>query len=521
MYVKVACQWWRTGDFSEISKMGSPVTFWRWQAAPALAWMDASGRGAWINQPLDFISQSLPAFRFSALSFWLFGLGGVQGWAHSLYGRRAAFFAGLVYALGPNMMAHGSLFTMECPLWACWVWACWAFWAYLYNGKRIYFLWAAIMAGVTFSMKFTAVLLPPILMCAGVWQYLKEKSWKIRNTDLLVLLQQLTLFGLIMSLTNLVVTGFAVVPISQQRGGHPFLERNLSSEWAARLAAVLELPLPVDWVGFLNQIKHQRNGGPSYLWGEVSNHGWKWYYLVATGVKVPLAVLIAFAARFWLTDKKSGKHECFLPLTSFLFLAVACVMSKRNYGFRYLLPLAPVMIVWLAGFVQSRCGRIVAVVLISSLALNIIRVHPWELSYFNESVGSPEEGRKILADSNLDWGQGLLQLRALQTERPDLADITLFYFGDLEPARYEIKAKSYLIDASDRFEHLPESWDEVRSRYVAVSTSLSDGPWGPTAYFSILRQIRPVATTPDGSIRIYETKSVQNQIKYTQKPGTF
>jgi len=151
----------------------------------------------------------------------------------------------------------------------------------------------------------------------------------------------------------------------------------------------------------------------------------------------------------------------------------------------------------------------VAFACVAGLVINLVRVHPYELSCFNEFVGSPENGRKILADSNLDWGQGLLQLKALQSSRPEFTNMTLFYFGDVEPARYAITGISYLIDASDRFGHLPKAWNEIHTPYVAVSTSLSDGPWGPTAFFKVLRSIKPSAATADGSIRIYETSKVQ------------
>ena len=35
-YLRVAAHWWRTGDQSEITRMGSPLTFWKLQQAPVL-----------------------------------------------------------------------------------------------------------------------------------------------------------------------------------------------------------------------------------------------------------------------------------------------------------------------------------------------------------------------------------------------------------------------------------------------------------------------------------------------------
>ena len=36
----------------------------------------------------------------------------------------------------------------------------------------------------------------------------------------------------------------------------------------------------------------------------------------------------------------------------------------------------------------------------------IALIHPHELSYFNAAAGGPIGGRRVLSDSNLDWGQG-------------------------------------------------------------------------------------------------------------------
>jgi hypothetical protein len=171
------------------------------------------------------------------------------------------------------------------------------------------------------------------------------------------------------------------------------------------------------------------------------------------------------------------------------------------------------MIVWLSGLVRNNPGRIAAVMILASLGLNTFRSHPWELTYFNEFVGGPELGRRILADSNLDWGQGLLQLREMQCTRPELNSLTLFYFGDVAPSVYEISGMTFQVDASDRFEHLPKTLAGLNSQYVAVSTSLSDGPWGPSEYFRIFREIKPETTTPDGSIRIYELDVVIESLK--------
>ena len=46
---------------------------------------------------------------------------------------------------------------------------------------------------------------------------------------------------------------------------------------------------------------------------------------------------------------------------------------------------------------------------------------------------APAESYRLLTDSNLDWGQGLLALRDYQRNHPG-EPIALSYFGSVDPA---------------------------------------------------------------------------------------
>src|SRR5207244_12535393 len=58
----------------------------------------------------------------------------------------------------------------------------------------------------------------------------------------------------------------------------------------------------------------------------------------------------------------------------------------------------------------------------------LVRIHPHELSYFNAFAGGPENGRKLLSDSNVDWGLDLKRL-ASELARRRVARPTIVYFG--------------------------------------------------------------------------------------------
>jgi hypothetical protein len=64
-------------------------------------------------------------------------------------------------------------------------------------------------------------------------------------------------------------------------------------------------------------------------------------------------------------------------------------------------------------------------------------VYPHFLAYFNFAAGGPDEGWRVLVDSNIDWGQGLKELREWM-EREGVGHVRLSWFGSAYPEAYGI-----------------------------------------------------------------------------------
>ena len=498
-YLKTAAHWWRTGEQSPISRMGSPVTFWKIQQSLPMSWLDASGHGDWIDRPIENQSSLLRVVRLGSIWIWLTAFCVTVLWCLQRHGPRAMAFAAWLFALSPNLIAHGGLVTMEMPLVAAsaGLWA--SFDVFLRTGRRRWFVVAAACSALAFACKYSAVLYPPILGLAWWWCVAEGESRRSLRRTMRISLAMAG-FGVLMIAADLVVTGFARLPLSEQVGTHPFLDRR----YGKTLASFAEWPWPVDWVGFLTQLKHQRGGGPSYLFGQVRSIGWWYYYPVALAVKTPVALALLCLLR--LTTRK---RDVFPVVVACGFLALAMLLSKRNYGFRYLLPLAPLAIAWLSSMVEKRSIQAFgAWVLLGGYVLAIASVHPHELSYFNRLAGGSQGGSRILADSNLDWGQGLRGFAELQGREPRFRDLTLYYFGDTDPRHYGVTGVLYLVTANEESNRLLPPRLKAETRYLAVSTSLVAGPWGPPGYFQAVARSRPILITRDGTIRIYEVSSL-------------
>lgn len=506
-YLRVAARWWRAGKQDEMTRMGSPLTFWKLQQAPVLAALDRLGRRDLIDHPEKFQSALLPIVRLGSLWVWLSAFGITAFWARRLYGPRAMACAGWLFALSPNLLAHGSLVTMELPLVATFAGVVFLFWRFLIEGRRRDFWASAGLAGLAFSCKFTAVLLPPLLGLVwwlDLWR--SARAGPIRSAARVTI--GIAGFVVVMLLSDAAVTGFALLPASHAPGGpHPSLDARLSA-WPilSRLATrAVEAPIPQDWVGFLTQTQHQRSGGPSYLFGERRLRGWWYYYFVALAVKVPLTFWLLVAARPMARGGSWSDRGWVLPVIAAAFLGVTAAGSSRNYGIRYLLPLAPLGIVWVSALAERRgWPRAIVCVGLVGQALAVATVHPNELTYFNALAGGRAGGRRVLADSNLDWGQGLRGLARLQHERPDFRDLTFYYFGDTQPRYYGVVGVCHVIDAVGSPPGPPPRF-EATTPYVAVSASLQWGPWGPPGYFRSLHRVKPAAWTDDSTIAVYRT----------------
>ncbi len=520
-YLRAAAHWWRTGDQSEITRMGSPLTFWKLQQTPVLWLLDLTGHRAWIDAPIRHQQELLPLTRLGSSWIWLLAFGLTTLWSRQSYGPRAMTFAAWLFALSPNLLAHAGLVTMELPLIATTTATLYLFWQFLASGRSIWFWSAAAAGGLAFSCKFTAILVPPIL--AVVWWVMRYQRGE-RTIFALSARVAMRMAGFLcmLLLVDAAITGFARLPLSTSHGNHPTIERWFGREGGKLVVYLYETPLPQDWVGFATQMHHQASGGPSYLFGARRMHGWWYYYLIAVAVKVPLAFWILVAARLALcnwrpADVPPQDFNSLLPLFFVLYLGITAVGSSRNYGFRYLLPLAPLAIVWIsaiAGDLRAWSGRFrafarcAAVTGIAGYALAVAAIHPYELTYFNALAGGPLGGRRILADSNLDWGQGLKSLARLQRERSELSNITLYYFGDTEPVHYGVAGASHTINALGEDRSLA-SLDSVDTPFLAVSASLEWGPWGPPGFFEKLKCMTPVLMTDDTTIAIYRTSDLK------------
>ena len=85
--------------------------------------------------------------------------------------------------------------------------------------------------------------------------------------------------------------------------------------------------------------------------------------------------------------------------------------------------------VWL---IARRVGRLTLAGLLGLWIFGLATTYPYTLTFFNLFVGGPANGYKYLADSNVDWGQGLKLLKRWM-DREGVEQVGLAYFGTADP----------------------------------------------------------------------------------------
>ena len=188
---------------------------------------------------------------------------------------------------------------------------------------------------------------------------------------------------------------------------------------------------------------HNMEGHHSFFLGQISSSGgWKLYFPVAVVLKWPLIVLGMglWGVAILLRERPWRRELLLMSIFPVVFFLMA-ILGRINIGVRHVLPVYPFLLIYAGAsaewLLKSRKWWWALGLAVSLQAADVARYAPDYLSYFNVFV-NPARSYELLSDSNLDWGQGLVALRAYQAEHPG-ETIHLAYFGLVDPAWYGIR----------------------------------------------------------------------------------
>ncbi len=369
--------------------------------------------------------------RLPVMGLTLLLIGLVYRWAAGRFGPWGGLLAAAFCALDPNILAHGRLSTTDLGGAFFAFLAAYVLWQALRRPSGWRIAGAGLAMGLAFAAKLSALVFGPILAVAALLDGMPGGPGRLRR-----------LAGRAAMMAGIGLVGLLVV-----WGTYRF-----------QVGPLGETGLPVPAPSYLRGIRavlgFAGGGRPGYLLGEVSTEGWWYYFPVAFGVKTPLATLAGVLIATALMFRRPTRDDLFL-LTPPLLFFLASTAARLNLGYRHLLPILPFLFVHLSRLPQppsppitqlpnypiaqssSRVQRLLPIVLSLWLALATLCIYPHFLAFFNFLGGGPERGWRVLADSNIDWGQDLKGLRAWM-EREGVERVRLAWFGSARPEYYGI-----------------------------------------------------------------------------------
>jgi hypothetical protein len=112
--------------------------------------------------------------------------------------------------------------------------------------------------------------------------------------------------------------------------------------------------------------------------------------------------------------------------------------SHIDIGLRHILPVFPFLFIAIAvAAKRAQWMARAAMILVPLLVLETAGAYSNYLAFFNLAVGGPGAGPRYLADSNIDWGQDLENLKKYM-DHSAIPEVCLSYFGSADPAYYKL-----------------------------------------------------------------------------------
>ncbi|MDH6455107.1 MULTISPECIES: phospholipid carrier-dependent glycosyltransferase [unclassified Streptomyces] len=366
----------------------------------------------------------------------LFGLV-VFTFARELAGTAAGLAALALYSFSPDVVAHGSLATLDVPTAGFLLTSVWLLWRARVR-PRLYVPLAGLALGAALATKMSALPAVPVLLglaAFSVWSAARDDGTRKRLLDVLAGAAVLTLTAVAVVWASYLV----VDPRLRWTSQDP-----VPVVHGLRGTLVDLLPFPQAYAdGMRLQFRFENHPWEGFLFGRVYT-GHLWYYLpAALLVKTPLGLLALWAAGavVLVTVRRLRPAAPYLLVPAGVLLASA-MTGSRDFGTRYVLFL-PMFLTVAAGCVlavRRRPAIVVTAALVLFVAVSSLRAFPFYLPYSNEAFGGPARTHLRLHDSNVDWGQDLGRLADRLRERYPDERIWLVYKGSGVPSAYGIEA---------------------------------------------------------------------------------
>jgi hypothetical protein len=365
-----------------------------------------------------------------------------------------------VYATMPVMLTFGPLVLTDMAITLFVVLTLWTFAAMWQTPSRGTIVRFGLALGGALLSKFSAGLLFfcfPIFMLILRWRPLPEQPTDKRELQTWRRLRWRSLAKGILLAALTVYAVYFVLSWNEPTDSLGFLGHNSA-------ALVLRRVLMPPWIylrGLAMFALTQKP--PAYILGHTYAHGTWFFFPLLFLLKSPLPFLLLLmvgliiAVAAWFGPKHvplipEGMRLHWRALWVFLLVyTAACVLSPFQFTIRHLSVSLALLILLLAplprafirlqksGWPAARAGNWLLTALALASIATAVRAYPNYLPFLN-SLGGGRPGYVLVADSNLDFNQGLLEAESFVTRR-GLTHLLIDPYGFSDPAVYVPQAQ--------------------------------------------------------------------------------
>jgi 4-amino-4-deoxy-L-arabinose transferase-like glycosyltransferase len=363
----------------------------------------------------------------SVLSFFLAACIFAAG--YEMFGAMTALLALLLCVFEPNLLAHGALVTTDMAATSTIFAAVYALYRYVKKPTIARMLVLGLALGVAAVAKFSAVALLPILVVCLLAETLRERLQKVASPEhppLATFLRR-SLGCLVAVLMAWFVIwgsyGFRYVARPGSLQLLPTLAQyavQLQSAWQAHFILWLAKHhlLPEAYLYGLVDMQVFGSHMSSFLFGKARPGPALPYFPMAFLMKSTLPVLLLVAALPFLRFRRGRpwREILFLAIPAVVFMGMS-LLAAQNIGVRHILPVFPFVLLLAALAAStlaqhSRAGAYAVAALLLLHVVSSVRTFPNYIAYGNEAIGGSSRTYRVLSDSNVDWGQGLIEVRS-------------------------------------------------------------------------------------------------------------
>jgi dolichyl-phosphate-mannose-protein mannosyltransferase len=362
----------------------------------------------------------------------------VLAFARDLAGPWGGLLALALYCFSPDVIAHGSLATLDVPAAGFLLTTFWLLWRARGRPKR-YLPLAGVALGAALATRMSALPAVPMVMILAFWPFGKGRKIKGLAAAIGVGVIAVAVVWLVYLAVDPHLRWTPPADLRHPGGLHEL--------------AVDLLPLPKAYRdGVLIQFQFETRTFNGFLLGH-AYRGSRWYYLpIALLIKTPLGMLALWAAGVAtvLAQPRLRAVAAYLIGPAVVLMLVA-MTGARDYGTRYVIfmPIFMAVVAATVVLIDVRWMRLAGAALALFVAISSVRTFPYYLPYSNEAFGGPSKTHLNLHDSNADWGQDLGRLATRLRDRYPGQPVYLVYKGGGVPGYYGIKTLNpYAVPAA-------------------------------------------------------------------------